>query len=143
MDYSGGQIHIQILISLIALISLLMPTILDILNYIIFKENVESGGILAHRNMVPIISGIKSSITRGILEIIFLPNKIYITTTSIIKALYRMYISKQNILEWVTSEEAENQGKTDIKSYYKYMWFNWVMGIVFVVGVAWHAIRAA
>ena len=111
-----------------------MPTILDVLNYIIFKENVESSRILAYKNIVPVISSIKSSIFRGVLEILFLPHKVYITAVSITKTLYRMCISKQNLLEWTTSEEAEKQGKTDLKSYYKYMWFNVAVGIA-VVGI--------
>ena len=142
---AGADLAIWSMLS-IAVMSLIMPAILDIVNYVVFKKNVESSRILAYKNMVPVISGIKASITRAMLEILFLPNKVYITISSIVKALYRMGISKQNLLEWVTSEEAEKQGKTNLKSYYKSMWFNVLMGIIFVgitianfVGAGFHA----
>jgi len=127
-----GLVPLQII--LIALISLTMPAILDILNYIVFRENVESSRILAHKNMVPVISSIKSSIIRGVLDIVFLPDKAYTAAANIIKALYRKYISKKNLLEWVTSEEAEKQAKTNLKSYYRHMWFNVVIGILLIAG---------
>jgi len=81
------------------------------------------------------MSGIKASILRAFLEVLFLPTKAYVTICSSIKAIYRMCVSKQNLLEWMTSEEAEKQSKTDIVSHFRFMWANVIMGIVFA-GIA-------
>lgn len=49
---------------------------------------------------------------------------------SIIKTIYRTKVSKEHLLEWLTAEEAEKQAKTDIVSYYKFMWANALFGIL-------------
>lgn len=118
---------------LIALISVAMPTIIDILNYIIFKKDIGSGFINAYKSFSNKISMLQASIYRGILEIICLPHKAYISLNAIIKTIYRMNLSKQNLLEWTTAEEAEKLAKTDILSYYKNMLINLIAGILLIL----------
>jgi len=117
----------------IALISYSMPTIIDFLNYIIFRKNIDPNYISARKNMVPVISGIKASFYRGILEIIFLPTKAYYSANAIIKTLYRLTVSKKHLLEWMTSEEAEKQMKTSIGAYYRNMLVNVVLGTLGII----------
>lgn len=117
----------------IALVAYSFSSILDILNYIIFKKGKDSRFIYAHKSFSKNISLIKASILRGILEIGFLPHKAYVSINSIIKTIYRMKISKMNLLEWLTAEEAERQAKTDLFSYYKLMYVNLVFGILGLV----------
>ena len=120
-------------IILVSFISYAFPTILDILNYIIFKEGKDSRFIYAYKSFVPNINSIKSSLLRGILEISFLPHKAYMSLNAIVKTIYRMKISKKHLLEWLTAEEAEKQAKTDLISYYKFMWPNVVLGILSLI----------
>ena len=114
----------------ISLLGITFSSVIDILNYIIFKKNVDSNYISAHKNIIPVIGALKASVLRGILEISFLPNKVIITLNSIIKTIYRTKVSKEHLLEWLTAEEAEKQAKTDIVSYYKFMWANALFGIL-------------
>ena len=114
----------------IVLISYSFSSILDILNYIIIKKGKDSRFIYAHKGIAKNISSIKASILRGILEIGFLPHKAYSSLNSIIKTIYRMSVSKMNLLEWLTAEEAEKQAKTDVISYYKFMFANIIFGII-------------
>lgn len=93
---------------------------------------LESGFINAYRSFEGKISMFKASIIRGILEIMLLPHKAYVNANAIIKTIYRMNVSKQNLLEWTTAEEAEIQAKTDILSYYKNMIVNLIFGILFI-----------
>lgn len=109
------------------------PTILDILNYIIFKKGKDTRFIYAHKSFISSINAIKASIIRGLLEISFLPHKAYLALKSIIKTIYRMNISKKHLLEWLTAEEAEKQAKTDLFSYYKFMCPNVILGILALV----------
>ena len=102
------------LIFIIAILALLFPTVLDIANYIIFKKSINSEFISAHKNMLKTISGIKATIIRGFLEIIFLPVKAYTNLNAIVKTIYRVRVSKQNLLEWMTAEEAEKQSKNTL-----------------------------
>ena len=131
---------LQWMIILIALIALTIPTILNILNIIIFKKDTNFSVVNAHRNIMPTMSGIKASFIRAILEVLFLPNKTYVTLVSIIKAIYRTCGSKRKVLEWMTSEEAEKQSKTNLASYFTGMWTNVLFGVLFIaVGVGFHA----
>ena len=50
----------------------------------------DSRFIYAHKSLVSNISSIKASILRGFLEISFLPHKMYINLSSIIKTIYRI-----------------------------------------------------
>lgn len=120
-------------IGIFAIVSYIIPTILDVINYIIFKKNVNSEFISAHKNMLKVISGIKASIYRGFLEITFLPNKAYMMLNAIIKTIYRLCVTKQNLLEWMTSEEAEKQSKNDLVSYYRNMLANSIIGIALII----------
>ena len=123
-------------IFIIALLAILIPTIIDLLNYIIFKKNVNMESISAHKNIIPYISGIKVSIIRGFLEIILLPSKAYQMLDAIIRTIYRIKISKQNLLEWVTSEDAERQNKNSLLTYYKILLPNVIAGIILItVGI--------
>ena len=137
-------------IVLILLIAYSFSSVLDILNYIVFKKGKDSRFIYAHKSFSSNISLIKASILRGILEIGFLPHKAYISLTSIAKTIYRMNISKMNLLEWLTAEDAEKQAKTDLISYYKFMYVNLVFGFLslvfvifasqmigFILGIVW------
>ena len=124
------------IITTIAVISIISPTILDIINFIIFKKNINSDLISAHRNIIKTISGVKASIIRGLLEIAILPSKAYTHINAIIKTCYRLNISKQNLLEWMTSEEAEKQSKNNLGAYYKNLFANIITGaILLILGV--------
>ncbi len=114
---------------LITLISIVMPTILDYLNYIIFKKD----GIKKQKTFEKNFSVLQGSFLRGIIGISLVPHKAYISFNAIIKTLYRMYISKENLLEWTTSEEAEQILKTSLYSFYKEMFINVIAGFLSVL----------
>lgn len=110
----------------ICLISMLFPTILDYINYIIFKQE----GIKKQKSFVKTVSVLKGSLLRGIISFAVLPHKAYICLNAIVKTIYRLKISKCHMLEWTTSEEAEKMAKKDINSYIKAMFINIIFGVV-------------
>ena len=111
------------------LICILMPTILDILSYIVQKQDRK----VSHKYFSKTISSLKASLLRGILAIIFLPHKAYISLDAIVRTIYRMTVSKKHLLQWTTAEDAENGEKTDYISYYKSMIVNVICGIVGII----------
>ena len=113
-------------IFIIAVISVIIPTILDIVNNIISKKE----GNIKTKRFVKTIDGIKASILRGILDLLLIPDKMYITLKAEFKTIYRMTKSKKHLLEWMTSEEAEKTSKTDFISYYKNMGANTIAGLI-------------
>jgi len=115
----------------IAIISIIIPTILDFIDAIVFKKETEK-----QKNFMPNITGVKGSFLRGIVTIGTLPHKAYISAKAIIKTIYRMVVSKNGFLEWMTAEEAEKQAKNDLKSYYIQMFANVLLGtITFIYGL--------
>ncbi len=115
------------------LITLLMPTIIELISYIIKKEDRK----VSSKYFSKTISLLKASIFRGIFAIAFLPHKAYVSLDAIIRTIYRMTVSKKHLLQWTTAEDAEKNAKTDYFSYYKSMIINVIIGIVgiFVVSL--------
>ncbi len=98
---------------LITLLSIAIPSFLDVINFIIFrKENIKT----QKKFTKTLDSGITSSFYRALINIMTLPTKAYISLESAIISLYRMNISKMHLLEWTTSEEAEKKDKNSLGS---------------------------
>lgn len=116
-------------VTLLGLVCVFFPSILDLGNYIIFKKEEKN---VAYRNIIKTIGSLSASALRGILELLFLPNRAIKTIDAAIRSIYRLKISKQNLLEWTTSEEAEKQSGTSIYSYYKEMKANVIFGIAMI-----------
>ncbi len=110
----------------------ILPTILDIFRYVSQKEYKQ----INHKYFVKNIPLLKASILRGILTLSFLPHKAYISLDASIRSIYRMAISKRNLLQWTTAEEAEKNGKTDLFSYIKMMSINIIAGIIGII-IVW------
>lgn len=113
-------------IVLTCFISIFIPTILEILNRVIFKKD----GQTKQHTFSPIITNLQGSILRGILSLAVLPDKAYFSTHAMTVSSYRMIKSKKHLLEWTTSEEAEKKSKKDLASYYKTMLANVILGII-------------
>jgi len=113
----------------VMLISAVISSILEILDYIIFrKENIKKQKMFTRT-----ADGLKGSIYRALINIITLPTKAYISLDAIVRTIYRMTVSREYLLEWVTSDEAEKQDKAQLSSSYKKMMPNIILGLSFLV----------
>ena len=117
--------------AILTLISIAISCVLDILNYIIFrKENIKT-----QKKFTKKIDGLAASVCRGLISMLVLPNKAYISLKAIIKTIYRMNFSKEHLLEWTTAEEAEKKNKNDLKSTCLNMKVNILFGILGIIFV--------
>ncbi len=132
------------LISL-SIIGVTIPYLIDIINYIIFKESNITGSVYAYKKFSKELNSIKISIIRIVLQIILLPYETFKNLDAIIRSLYRMTY-KTKMLEWVTAEDGEKKAKTDLNYHYKEMAINPILGIIFlllpsaiskVLGILW------
>ena len=112
--------------SLISLGIIIYPFILEFFSKIFSIREGEK----KQKTFNPQIDGIKGTIYRAIITLGCLPYKAYVSSKAIFKTLYRLMISHKNMLEWTTSEEAEKQTKTDLKTYYDTMFVNVIFGII-------------
>jgi cyclic beta-1,2-glucan synthetase len=56
------------------------------------------------------------------LSFIFLPHQVFIHLDAIFRALYRMLVSKKNLLEWTTSAQADSEGFKKGKAFWQSTW---------------------
>lgn len=101
----------------IPLITLFFPMIIGFMDYMILKYYKAPKEKL-NGNMV---FGFKASFYQGILRYVFLPYEVLIMLDAILRTLYRMYISKKNLLQWTTAAEVEKNLSNDFLSYLKRM----------------------
>ena len=113
----------------ISIFSIIIPFCIDIINYILFKESNITGAVYAYKKFSGELNSLKISFIRIVLQIAFLPYEAYKNLDSIIRSLYRMN-KKTKLLEWVTAEDGEKDSKSDLKSYYREMIINLLLGLV-------------
>ena len=116
-------------INLLLIFSLIIPTIMQILDKIISKKN----GEIAYKTFEKNIDGVNANIIKALLEIAFLPDKAYTLLDAMLRSIYRLCFSKKHLLEWITAEEAEKKAKDSLKSYYMDMKANSFLGIIFII----------
>ncbi|KFI29469.1 protein ndvB [Haematobacter missouriensis] len=55
---------------------------------------------------------------------------------AIVRALYRMFVSRKHLLEWRTAQQVHVSARSDLKDYLRYMWISPVIGLGLFVAVA-------
>lgn len=115
---------------IIGLVSLAMPFVLAVIDKIVFKKELENGFVVASKNFLWKLGGVRGMLYQTLLELSFLPYKAYVSTSAIAKTLYRIFVSKQNLLEWLTAEEAEKQAITTKLEHYRQMIINVISGLI-------------
>lgn len=75
-----------------------------------------------------VVAGLAGTILQTIIQLLFLPYHAYIAATAICTALWRMRVSKRNLLAWVTAAQTE-KGMHGLWFYYKVCWFSVAVGL--------------
>ena len=70
---------------------------------------------------MPVMFGLKAVFIQGILTLIFLPYQAWLMMDAILVTLARVFITKKNLLEWVTSADVEKSQKNSLESYIRGM----------------------
>ncbi len=77
--------------------------------------------------------GLKASLFQFILGMMFLPYQSFRILNAIGVSLYRVLISKKNMLEWVTSDDSDKNQKNSLGAYLKAMWLGALMGVPMII----------
>lgn len=113
----------------LVVINILFPIINMVLEGILYKrfkiQRMKLNGNL--------ILGYKTYIYQGILSFIFLPHEAIMLIDAITRTMYRVFISKKNLLEWTTAFDMEKRLKNDMASYFTRMKENIILSILLVV----------
>ncbi|XUW94362.1 glucoamylase family protein [Wukongibacter sp. M2B1] len=101
----------------IVLFTMGFPILLEFINFLISKnyrtlrENINAN----------IVYGIKQPLYQACILFAFLPHRAFMMLDAIIRTLYRVLVSKKNLLEWVTAADVERSLTNDIQSSIKRM----------------------
>lgn len=113
----------------IPLIIYAIPTIIKLIDNLINQKN----GVIKHRLFVSTFSKWTHAIYKFLAEIAIIPDISFLEISAIFKALYRMYISHNMMLEWTTSAETERQSKDDYLSYKKNMILEDITALILLI----------
>ncbi len=111
------------------LIIILLPIMTTVLEYILYKRFK----ISRMRLNGDLILGYKTYVYQGILYFMFLPYKAMMMLDAISRTLYRIFVSKKNLLEWTTAFDMEKKLENDVSSYFRRMKVNIITSILLVV----------
>ena len=110
---------IQSQVMVLIYIALLLPFIFTIVDFVVTPKNKINGTIKNLKQVLLIFS--------------FIPYQSYIMINAISKALYRLFISKKNLLQWKTAEQVENEVENSLSAYYKRMWISPLMAVLLLI----------
>ena len=106
-------------LTVITFLAAIVPFLFTITDFVVTPKNKLIGTIKNIKQIFFIIS--------------FIPYQAYNMIVSISKALFRLFISKNNLLEWQTAEEAEKTVKNTLGYHYKKMWASVFIGALFII----------
>lgn len=100
-----------------ALFTLVFPLITAIISRIL-AGHFSTSRIKRH---IPVISGLKAAVLQVVLAFVFLPHQAYLMAHAAIVSLVRVFITRKNMIEWVTAADVEKGQKNSLKSYWMKM----------------------
>lgn len=79
-----------------------------------------------------LFKGVSAALIQTVLRLWFLPYEAWICVSAIAVSLWRMGVSRKNLLEWETAAQSELK-KRNVAAYYANMWLAPVMGLALLI----------
>lgn len=76
-----------------------------------------------------------------IIQIAFLPYNAYMMLDAIFRTMYRVFISKEKMLEWITAADAEKKFTSSLKDYFIRMRASYFMSFIFIILSAFNRVN--
>ena len=84
------------------------------------------------RYYMSLFRGLMVVFNKSLIVLSLLPKEAFMYVDAIIRAIYRMKFSKKNLLNWITSEDAEKMTKNTLRGYLSHFRINFIVAAVFV-----------
>jgi cellobiose phosphorylase len=97
--------------------ALMLPFGIAVIEYVL-AQHFASDRIKRH---IPVITGLRAALLQGLLTLTFLPYQALMMAGAILVTLGRVFITKKNMLEWITSADVEKNQKNTLSSYWHMM----------------------
>ncbi|MFK2874877.1 cyclic beta 1-2 glucan synthetase [Dyella lipolytica] len=75
---------------------------------------------------------------RTLYGLMVLPHEAYYSLDAIVRTLWRMFVSRRNLLQWRTSRDVEQEGRHTTARIYRVMWINPVLALLVGAAIWWH-----
>lgn len=106
-------------ISILLFLAIIIPLVFTVTDFVVTPKNKLMGTFKNLKQIVLILS--------------FIPYQTYLMLDAIIRTLFRLTISKKNLLQWQTAEDAEASVVNTLGNYYKKMWISPAVAILILV----------
>ncbi|MDR8393270.1 glycosyltransferase 36 [Aliifodinibius sp. S!AR15-10] len=77
---------------------------------------------------------LKINTIQSVTTLVFMPHQAYIQLDAVFRTLWRITVSKENLLEWTSALHTERQVGGGLATYYRTMWINLFWAVVVIVG---------
>lgn len=105
-----------------AIVALISPLLFDV------TESVSSP--IRGISMSGKINSSKTALEQVFLIFCFLPYVAYLMVDAIVRTIYRVFVSKKNLLEWQTAADAEAKSGKRLKDYISAMWMGSLIAVI-------------
>jgi len=82
-------------------------------------------------------SDFKLALTQIVLLAAFLPHQAWVMSDAILRTLFRLLVSRRNLLEWVTAAQAKVSPRLDLAGFYRQMAGGAVLAAAAAIFIAW------
>lgn len=93
-----------------------------------------------YRYYMTLMRGFTVIVYRSLVQFALLPKEAWMYTDAAVRACWRMWVSKHNLLAWITSDEAAKSTKGTLDDYFKKFWFNYVASAILVALVVFFSL---
>jgi hypothetical protein len=87
-----------------------------------------------------LLSELRIIIQRAFMELVITPYRAYMATDAVLRTLFRLFVSKRNLLKWNTAETVDSSVINSIKGYFLTMWISLIpasalLGLLLVMDI--------
>ncbi len=86
-----------------------------------------------YKYYMTLMRGFRVIVYRSVVQFALLPKEAWMYTDAAVRACWRMWVSKHDLLAWITSDEAAKSTKGTLGDYVKKFWFNYVAAVVLIL----------
>ena len=101
------------------------PIFFYLVSRLVYKQKYSRGV----RYYMSLFRGLIAVLNKSVIVLSLLPKEAFMYVDAIVRSIYRMTVSKKNMLNWITSEEAEKMTKKTLKGYFLNFRINFVAAI--------------
>lgn len=105
-------------IVILCFLGAIVPVVFTVTDFVVTPKTMTMGTLKNFEQIILIIS--------------FIPYQAYLMLDGIVRTLYRLFISRKNLLQWQTAEEVEVVTNNSKMAYMKRMWVSYLAGIVVI-----------